>query len=175
MSDQVVPIENVAKYVILRCQQQGWKITPKALQKVLYYVQAYSLYGGEDNAIAREVGWDKGASIFKETPEAWIHGAVYRQIYNLYRQYGYQDLAKVVGGIDPSEADKLIIDTRTRGMIDAVLKKCSEKHKMDADKLEELNHKEKAWINARGDSKRFEPTYNRIEIDDMRLNAPKLT
>ena len=173
MEAQLVDIEEVAKYIIWKCQERGRPITPKALQKVLYYVQAYSLYEGKDNEIAQEAKWPPGQPLFSEVPEAWIHGAVYRRIYNNYRQYGYQSLSQVVDEIDAKEIN--IKNESQKRIIDKVLDICFELYRLDANKLEALNHKEKAWREARGASGRFEPTYENINLESMKSHRPQLS
>lgn len=170
--ENILTVEEVAKYVISYCAEHKKPLTPKALQKVLYYIQAYSLYKGDDNKIAEKTKWNKGTPIFKEQPEAWIHGAVYRKIYQDYRQFGFNDITEFIDIISPD--GNISIPETHKEFIDHILEICDHNYEFDADKLEEINHKEKAWINARGKAARFEPTYDDIKLEDMRKYPPQL-
>jgi len=68
-------IEIVAKYLI----KHSGDITPLALQKLLYYAQGFSFafYNRE---------------LFSDECEAWVHGPVYRYIYNEYRAFSVNTL-----------------------------------------------------------------------------------
>ncbi len=64
-------IESAAKYLLIKLSE----ITPLALQKLLYYSQ----------------GFNKAFSnvfLFSEDCEAWVHGPVYRYVYDKYRSFG---------------------------------------------------------------------------------------
>ena len=172
--ENILTVEDVAKYVVSYCAKNKKPLTPKALQKVLYYIQAYSLYKGDDNEIAEATKWNKGTPIFKEPPEAWIHGAVYRKIYQSYRQFGFNDITEFIDIISPDD-NNIPIPESHKEFIDYILEICDRDYKFDADKLEEINHKEKAWINARGKAARFEPTYEDIQFEDMEKYPPLLT
>ncbi len=63
-------IEVAAKYLLI----QASEITPLALQKLLYFAQGFQ------KAFA-------GQFMFKEDCEAWVHGPVYRMIFEQYRNY----------------------------------------------------------------------------------------
>lgn len=68
-------IDNVAKYFLVNCVE----ITPLAMQKLLYYAQGfYKVFSGE--------------YLFNDDCEAWVHGPVYRNIYNKYKNYGYNPI-----------------------------------------------------------------------------------
>lgn len=57
-------------------------ITHLALQKALYFVQSWSyIFNGE---------W-----IFKDDCEAWVHGAVYRDIYEEFKEFKHNNLPKI--------------------------------------------------------------------------------
>lgn len=68
-------IDSVAKYFLVNCVE----ITPLAMQKLLYYAQGfYKVFSGE--------------YLFNDDCEAWVHGPVYRSIYNKYKNYGYNPI-----------------------------------------------------------------------------------
>lgn len=68
-SDKKVDI--VARYLLCKCTD----ITPMALQKMLYYAQAFF-----------QVLFQK--PLFTETCQAWVHGPVYPEVYFKYRDFG---------------------------------------------------------------------------------------
>lgn len=68
-------IDEVAQYLLVKCVE----ITPLALQKLLYYSQAFSM------AINNK-------ELFDEDCEAWVHGPVYKDIYEKYRGFGYNPI-----------------------------------------------------------------------------------
>ena len=73
-------IEDVADFFLKIVDRESEStITPLKLQKILYYAQGYYL------AIH-----DK--ELFPEEFEAWAHGPVNEEIYNKYRDYGYQSI-----------------------------------------------------------------------------------
>ena len=55
------------------------EVTPLALQKLLYYIQ------GVYSAVS-------GKFMFSETCEAWRHGPVYRNVYNLFRDFKFNPI-----------------------------------------------------------------------------------
>lgn len=76
------------------------EITPLALQKLLYFTQAYhKVFSGN--------------FMFDEDCEAWVHGPVYRDIYFKYKDHGYnpiEDSLKRFECFDLSENEREIID-----------------------------------------------------------------
>lgn len=68
-------IDCVVQYILSKAEE----ITPLALQKLLYYSQGFSI------AINRNY-------LFEEDCEAWIHGPVYRNIYDKYKSFGYNPI-----------------------------------------------------------------------------------
>ena len=54
-------------------------VTPLALQKLLYYIQ--SIYKYLHNI-----------DLFNEPCEAWVHGPVYRSVYNMFRDFKYNPI-----------------------------------------------------------------------------------
>ncbi|MDF2685095.1 MAG: putative zinc finger/helix-turn-helix protein YgiT family [Clostridia bacterium] len=70
-------INSAALYILVKSDE----ITPLALQKILYYVQAFN------NAFF-------GNFMFEDDCEAWVHGPVYVSIYKKYKDYGYNPIEK---------------------------------------------------------------------------------
>lgn len=113
------------------------EVTPLMLQKLLYFIQGvYSaLYG---------------KSIFEEDCRAWIHGPVYPEVYDLFRDFKYNPIddarfALLEGTEDAlTDDEKRVIDlvANTFGMYGGKV-------------LEKITHNENPWMEARkgyGDS-----------------------
>lgn len=116
------------------------KITPLALQKALYYVQGFyaAFFGG---------------FMFKENCEAWVHGPVYRGMYNKYSKFEYRNIET----IEKSDAK---FTNEQKAVIDNVIEHfCCYSGKV----LENFTHKEKPWQKARKGLNDLEPSNNEIE------------
>ena len=107
------------------------EITPLALQKLLYYIQGLYM-----------IKYNK--PLFDEDCQAWIHGPVYKEVYDMFKSFQYnpiddkrfillRDRFKELDN-DEKEVIDLVVDTF--GMYSGKV-------------LEEITHKEKPWINAR--------------------------
>ena len=89
-------IESACNYIISR----SIEITPLALQKLLYFTQAFHKVF-------------VGNFMFNEDCEAWVHGPVYRDIYFKYKDHGYNPIEDVKGQFDCfdlSETEREVID-----------------------------------------------------------------
>lgn len=118
-------IDDTINYLLCKCED----ITPLALQKLLYYVQGF--YYAFMNRF-----------IFEENCEAWVHGPVYRNVYNKYREYRF----------DPIECNDLsndiILSVSEKTIIDSVIKNLSG---YSGKTLEAFTHLEMPWLVTRGD------------------------
>jgi uncharacterized phage-associated protein len=100
-----------------------------ALQKSLYYIQGfyYSFYN---------------AFLFEEDCEAWVHGPVYKEIYQRYSNYKFNPIDNEV------EFDDSCFSTEEKILIDSVIKRlCCYSGKI----LEEFTHLETPWLKTQGD------------------------
>ena len=66
---------NVALYIIDKLED----ITPLSLQKILYFCEGFS-----KRILNKE--------LFDDTPEAWVYGPVYREIYESFSYYKYNNI-----------------------------------------------------------------------------------
>ena len=125
----------VIDYIFIQLDE----VTPLMLQKILYFIQGVNL------ALY-------GSPIFQEDCEAWLHGPVYQEVYELFRNFKYNPIddarfALLEGASDKlTENEKKVIDlvVNTFGMYSGKT-------------LERITHKETPWIEARngyGDSVR---------------------
>lgn len=127
-------IKVISRYIISHCED----VTPLALQKLLYYSQAfYKLF--------------IGSNLFKNDCEAWVHGPVYKVIYDEYKQYGRNI-------IDLKFKDDNSLDEVEEILLNNVIKYfgCYR-----AKVLEEMTHNEMPWMMTRIGLKKNE-SCNRI-------------
>ncbi|MDY0282496.1 MAG: type II toxin-antitoxin system antitoxin SocA domain-containing protein [Syntrophomonas sp.] len=122
---QLTKIDIVIDYLICKCED----ITPLALQKALYYVQGFYYAFSEE-------------FLFPDDCEAWIHGPVYRDIYERYSSYRFDP-------IDSSEkCDESVLTIYEKTIIDSIIKNfCCYSGKT----LEVFTHSELPWLKTRGD------------------------
>ena len=118
---------NVISYIFEKMEE----ITPLALQKILYFIQGFNLaiYGKE---------------MVKEECKAWEHGPVFREVYDIFKDFKY----------NPIEDDRFVIFENTESKLDI-----NEKEIIDlvintfgvysAKTLERITHSETPWIEAR--------------------------
>jgi uncharacterized phage-associated protein len=126
MSAQIVnKLEATTKYLIGKCVD----ITPLALQKLLYYVQGFSLVFQEN-------------AIFNEDCEAWVHGPVFRQVYFEYRDCGYHSILR---DIDMAAVENTLSE-REKELVDSIIGSfgC-----YSGSVLEAMTHSEHPWIETR--------------------------
>lgn len=106
-------------------REAGDSITHLKLQKLIYYAQAWSL------AL-------NGKALFKEDFEAWAHGPVIPEIYQVYREYGFEALPSCE------------CENEIEGEAEEVLQEVNRVYgELSAKKLEYLTHSEAPWIKAR--------------------------
>lgn len=160
-------IDLITECLICRCGD----ITPLALQKGLYYIQGfyYAFYN---------------EFIFSEDCEAWVHGPVYREIYNRYSNYKFNPIN------GDKEFDDSSFSSSEKAIVESVAKNlCCYSGKI----LEKFTHSELPWLITRGDlafnvpsnkvieksmiSKYFEDVknkYNMINANDIKSYAQKM-
>lgn len=120
-------IEVVTRYLLKKVSD----ITPLALQKILYYVQAFFF------ALFRE-------EIFYDPCQSWAHGPVYPDIYHKYKIYGYNPIEQPDFDIDVCLNE---LTTREIELINAVIDSFG---RYSGTVLEKMTHSEKPWQEARG-------------------------
>lgn len=120
-------IEVVARYLLKKVTD----ITPLALQKMLYYAQAFffALFGEE---------------LFLDECQAWVHGPVYPDVYYKYKAYGFNPIEQPT--LD-YENDLTELTTREIEFLDAII--CAFGC-YSGTILEKMTHSEKPWSEARG-------------------------
>lgn len=123
-------------------------ITPKALQKLLYYCQGFYY--------AFTSKW-----LFKDIPQAWQHGPVYPDIYSKYKEYKYNPI--IIVDIDSNSISEQLSDT-TKTFLDSIIKYYS---CYTGDTLEDLSHKESPWLNSRIGLSDSDSSCNQIDMDEL--------
>jgi uncharacterized phage-associated protein len=137
----------IADYLLLRAKQDKKVITNKKLQKLLYYVQAWSA------AIENKRAFD-------DKIEAWVHGPAIKKVYLAYQKCGNKPIDKEVSSDVVS-----CIPEPTRQLIDEVWQVYD---KYDGDYLELLTHSEEPWQKARGSLGPHMNSEEEITFESMR-------
>lgn len=136
-------IEIIAEYIIAI----GKEITPLALQKILYYAQGfYKAFFGK--------------FLFEDDCQAWVHGPVYVNIYEKYKEF---KSANIFIDVDYDIED--IIEDEKREILDAVIKYFGY---YNGKALEKMSHFETPWINARKGLLPIENSNNIISKNDIK-------
>lgn len=136
-------IEIIAKYIIVI----GKEITPLALQKILYYAQGfYQAFFGK--------------FLFEEDCQAWVHGPVYADIYEKYKEF---KSANISIDID-YDIEDIIVDEK-KEILDAIIKYFGY---YNGKALEKMSHYETPWIKARRGLLHTENSNNIINKKDIK-------
>ena len=107
------------------------EVTPLMLQKLLYFIQgvSYAL---------------NGKPMFSENCQAWVHGPVYPEVYEMFRDFKYNPIEDARFAIFDGNKDELTEDERR--VVDLVVNTFGE---YGGKVLERITHSEKPWKNAR--------------------------
>lgn len=109
-------------------------MTPKKLQKIVYYAYAWTLTLMNDKVDDLQV------KLFEDDHiEAWVHGPVMPKLYSEYRQYGYQL-------IDKKDDIETVFNEDVQDVLQQVWDIYGE---YSADELESITHQESPWQMAR--------------------------
>ena len=101
-------------------------VTHLALQKLLYFVQSWS-----------RTLLDQ--AMFDDDCEAWVHGAVYPNVYSVFRQFKYAPLPSVEETFEFGEQEQRILNAVKKYYFDIYSAKA----------LEEICHREPPYIETR--------------------------
>ncbi len=125
----MAPAEHVARFILLlACEEaEPERVTHLRLQKLLYYVQGWSL------ALLNQPAFD-------ERIEGWISGPVVKDVYPKFADFGETS-------IPASEAsDSLLLSERNRQLIKAVWESYKQ---YSATGLRDKTHAERPWLKSR--------------------------
>lgn len=145
---KMVSIFDVANFFLLRAQEDGENtITPLKLQKLCYYAKAWSLT------------WDDNP-LFKEEFEAWAHGPANYELFNKYREYGYNPITLL--------DDDFRKDIFTHDEIETLDNVWDAYGIYSGKYLENLTHNESPWQHAREGCDPGERCNVEISHEDMK-------
>ncbi|HTC00234.1 MAG TPA: type II toxin-antitoxin system antitoxin SocA domain-containing protein [Ferruginibacter sp.] len=149
-----IDIIYLSDFIISYFNKSGEFISNKKLQKLLYYIQAWHLV------------YFEGKLIFVDKPEAWVHGPVYRVVYDKYKKFGYNPLKTVEYEFKDSDVfSYLDLKKDQIDLIREVLKKYAP---LSAFQLEALTHNEKPWLEKREGLSDFVRCESDISFDTMK-------
>lgn len=137
----------VARYILNKAAND---ITPMALQKLLYYAQAF-----------HRAMYDE--DLFVDKCQAWARGPVYPHVYFKYRGYAYDPIERP---LDYIEEDLLELTTREIDLLDAIVNAfgC-----YSGTVLSKFTHSERPWLEARGNLSPKDRSHSEIkkEVEDI--------
>ena len=115
-------IIDLSKYIVNQFSDQSPAgLTPMKLQKLLYYIKAWTLV--------------EGKLFLQDDFRHWDYGPVNKDIYEYYKQYGGNV-------IFPSERDELTINESEKELVDFIVENYIQ---FDAFKLSAMTHTEEPW------------------------------
>lgn len=127
-------------------------ITHLALQKCLYFVQAWSyIFNGK---------W-----MFTEECEAWIHGAVYRNVFEEFKSFKYSILPKLNTATSLNDEEIEVLGFVKENYLDVYSAKI----------LEKICHLEDPFKNARGILQENQRGENQISKDTIAMYYEKIS
>lgn len=122
-------------------------ITNKKLQKLVYYAYSWHLVLNNESVERLDM------KLFENKFEAWVHGAVYPELYDKYKRYG--------SGNIPCYEDDLA--TFSEDELDVLNQVVEVYGGYTGNQLESICHQESPWIKARGYLRPFEPSNTKIK------------
>ncbi len=148
--DALFSVPSKMLMVISYIFEQLREVTPLALQKTLYFVQG--LYFSKYET-----------PLFSDDCQAWVHGPVYVEIYDMFRSFRYDPIDdfrfELLKGkstdLDEKEKEVVNLVVNTFGMYSGKV-------------LERITHKEKPWIDAREGYLENEPSQEEISKDAIK-------
>lgn len=117
-------------------------LTDIQIQKLVYY--AYSWYMVKN----------QGKKLFEEKPQAWIHGPVFRTLFDSMKNYKKFSEIDHMGKIEKNVTEFLDVIYNIYG-------------KYSGNELEKMTHSELPWIKARNGLKPYEFSQNTISDEDI--------
>lgn len=109
-------------------------MSPKKLQKLLYYAYAWTL------ALLNENIDDTNFKLFNDKIEAWIHGPVVPSVYHKYKSYGWNEIPQNQNFDDC---------TFTPQVLDVLNQVWDVYGNLSGNQLESISHQEMPWQHAR--------------------------
>lgn len=141
--------DNKIDLVALYITNSAYDITDLSLQKLLYFVKAFSL------------GVFDGDGIFDGACEAWAYGPVFPAIYAKYKGFGDSLIPSI--DLDADFFSKL--DSEDKRIIDYILDNFG---RLNGKVLMDITHMEAPWNNARLGLEAYEPSNNVISDESIK-------
>jgi len=144
----------VTKHIIAKMGD----ITPLALQKILYYIQGFSTCLLD-------------TPIFEDTAEAWVHGPVYKNIYDRFSNYQYNNISNDDFSSYTNLDDNDTLSSDEKKLVDSIINNfgC-----YSGKILEKMTHKTDPWIQARNGLDKKESSSNQIKLEDINIYFAKI-
>lgn len=146
INDNEIDSLTIANYFLTRSA-----LTPKKIQKIVYY--AYSWFIALNNENANEIT----NVLFNERPEAWLHGPVFPNLYNHFREFNWHEVPRI-------EREIVFENSDINDFLDNIWNVFGE---LSADELEYMTHQELPWINARKNVNSSDPSNNPMSLEDI--------
>jgi len=139
---------DIAIYFLHRVDRKaGDIISPKKLQKLVYYAQVWSMVL-------------RNQPLFSQATKAWMHGPVVRELWEKYQDYRFNAIPEPETPIPdfiPSELEVLEYTWGRYG-------------ELSARQLEEMTHQEAPWQIARKDLPPQQRSNEVVSLEDMRIH-----
>lgn len=145
----------VTKHIIAKMGD----ITPLALQKILYYIQGFSTCMLD-------------TPIFDDVCEAWVHGPVYRKIYDRFSYYQYNNISNDEFNNYNNLSNNKILTQEEQKLVDVIIISfgC-----YSGKILEKMTHLSTSWCNARRGLKDNEISNNLITVEEIKKDFKKIS
>jgi uncharacterized phage-associated protein len=140
----LVPPNALADFLLVSCREQGEILTNLKLQKLMYYSQAWHL------AL-------KGSALFDEDFQAWVHGPVLPSQFFRFRNYQWRPILDDIVAPEIEEPSAKFLEE----IIDVFGSET-------AVALELMTHRERPWVEARGNLPIDALSNNVITKDSMK-------
>lgn len=139
--EEITPIK-IAEFFLSKKE-----LTPKKLQKLVYYSYAWFIALNNDDIDHID------NSLFSEKPEAWVHGPVFPSLYNAYKEYGWHEI--------PQKEEKVVFENDdVQNLLETIWEQFG---KYSADELEAMTHNEDPWKKARQNISPISASNNKID------------
>ncbi len=119
---------------------QMQEITPLALQKILYFIQGIYMVMFKE-------------PLYREDCMAWVHGPVYEEVYDLFKDFKYNPIEDNRFAIFKERFEEL--SDQEKKVIDLVINSFGQ---YSGKVLEKITHNETPWKNARTDYEPLQPS-----------------
>lgn len=152
--NEVKPLFSLSEKMLLTISyifKRAEEVTPLALQKMLYFIQGIHM-----------VLFDK--ELFGEDCEAWAHGPVFRDVYEVFKSFKYNPIDDTRFAMFQNRFNELTVEEKK--VIDLVV----ESFGMYSGKvLERITHGERPWLEARANCLPGESSDEVISKDTIKV------